>query len=34
MPDAETALDGVFADAFEPLGDGDAPWSFWSGTDD
>jgi TPP-dependent pyruvate/acetoin dehydrogenase alpha subunit len=33
MPDAETALDGVFADAFEPLGDGRAPWSRWSESD-
>jgi hypothetical protein len=24
------ALDGVFAEEFEPLGDGQAPWSFWS----
>jgi TPP-dependent pyruvate/acetoin dehydrogenase alpha subunit len=29
LPDPETALDGVFADDFEPLGDGNAPWSFW-----
>jgi len=29
MPDPETALEGVFADAFEPLGDGQAPWSRW-----
>jgi pyruvate dehydrogenase E1 component alpha subunit len=27
MPDPEDALAGVFADAFEPLGDGEAPWS-------
>jgi pyruvate dehydrogenase E1 component alpha subunit len=32
MPDPESALDGVFADAFEPLGDGAAPWSYWSGS--
>jgi TPP-dependent pyruvate/acetoin dehydrogenase alpha subunit len=32
MPSPETGLDGVFADAFEPLGDGDAPWSYWSGS--
>ena len=30
MPDPELALDGVFAEEFEPLGDGRAPWSFWS----
>jgi TPP-dependent pyruvate/acetoin dehydrogenase alpha subunit len=30
MPDPESALDGVFADEFEPLGDGHAPWSYWS----
>jgi TPP-dependent pyruvate/acetoin dehydrogenase alpha subunit len=29
MPDPGTALDGVFADRFEPLGDGSAPWSRW-----
>jgi TPP-dependent pyruvate/acetoin dehydrogenase alpha subunit len=29
MPDADTALDGVFAQSFEPLGDGQAPWSRW-----
>ena len=29
MPDPDTALDGVFADAFEPMGDGHAPWSYW-----
>jgi pyruvate dehydrogenase E1 component alpha subunit len=32
MPDPERALDGVFAEAFEPLGDGHAPWSFWDGS--
>ena len=32
MPDPETAADDVFADAFEPLGDGHAPWSYWSGS--
>ena len=26
MPDPDTATDDVFADAFEPLGDGHAPW--------
>ncbi|HKG03064.1 MAG TPA: thiamine pyrophosphate-dependent enzyme, partial [Conexibacter sp.] len=30
MPDPEAAAAGVFADAFEPLGDGHAPWSHWS----
>jgi TPP-dependent pyruvate/acetoin dehydrogenase alpha subunit len=29
MPDPDTALDGVFADEWEPLGDGHAPWSHW-----
>jgi pyruvate dehydrogenase E1 component alpha subunit len=29
MPDPATAHDGVFADEWEPLGDGNAPWSFW-----
>jgi pyruvate dehydrogenase E1 component alpha subunit len=29
MPDPETATDGVFADEWEPLGDGNAPWSRW-----
>jgi pyruvate dehydrogenase E1 component alpha subunit len=29
MPEPGTALDGVFADEWEPLGDGKAPWSFW-----
>jgi pyruvate dehydrogenase E1 component alpha subunit len=28
-PDPDTAFDGVFADRFEPLGDGQAPWSRW-----
>jgi TPP-dependent pyruvate/acetoin dehydrogenase alpha subunit len=27
MPDGDTARDGVFADRWEPLGDGVAPWS-------
>ena len=27
MPDPATARDGVFADTWEPLGDGNAPWS-------
>jgi TPP-dependent pyruvate/acetoin dehydrogenase alpha subunit len=30
MPEPEEALEGVFAEAWEPLGDGEAPWSFWS----
>jgi TPP-dependent pyruvate/acetoin dehydrogenase alpha subunit len=30
MPEPDLALEGVFADEFEPLGDGDAPWSRWS----
>jgi pyruvate dehydrogenase E1 component alpha subunit len=30
MPDPELATDGVVADRWEPLGDGDAPWSRWS----
>jgi pyruvate dehydrogenase E1 component alpha subunit len=30
MPDPELATDGVYADEFEPLGDGNAPWSRWS----
>jgi TPP-dependent pyruvate/acetoin dehydrogenase alpha subunit len=33
MPDAETALEGVFAEGNEPLGDGQAPWSRWSESD-
>jgi pyruvate dehydrogenase E1 component alpha subunit len=32
MPDPGTATDGVFADAWEPLGDGHAPWSHWRDT--
>ncbi len=31
MPDPALALDGVFADDWEPLGDGQAPWSRWQG---
>ena len=34
MPAPEAGLDGVFADTFEPLGDGQAPWSYWSGSND
>lgn len=30
MPDAATATDGVFADELTPLGDGEAPWSYWA----
>jgi pyruvate dehydrogenase E1 component alpha subunit len=29
MPEPELAREGVYADAWEPLGDGRAPWSFW-----
>jgi pyruvate dehydrogenase E1 component alpha subunit len=29
MPDPEIASAGVFADRWEPLGDGKAPWSRW-----
>ena len=29
MPEPESALDGVYADEWEPLGDGNAPWSYW-----
>jgi pyruvate dehydrogenase E1 component alpha subunit len=29
MPDPAAAREGVFADRFEPLGDGEAPWSRW-----
>jgi TPP-dependent pyruvate/acetoin dehydrogenase alpha subunit len=29
MPDAELATDGVFAESWEALGDGEAPWSRW-----
>ncbi len=32
MPEPDTALDGVFADEWEPLGDGNAPWSRWQDT--
>jgi TPP-dependent pyruvate/acetoin dehydrogenase alpha subunit len=30
MPEPELALEGVFAERFEPLGDGQAPWSYWA----
>ena len=29
MPDPSAATDGVFAEEWEPLGDGEAPWSRW-----
>jgi TPP-dependent pyruvate/acetoin dehydrogenase alpha subunit len=29
MPDPDEALAGVFAEQWEPLGDGAAPWSRW-----
>jgi TPP-dependent pyruvate/acetoin dehydrogenase alpha subunit len=29
MPEPESATEGVYADAWEALGDGQAPWSFW-----
>jgi TPP-dependent pyruvate/acetoin dehydrogenase alpha subunit len=31
MPEPALAADGVFAESFEPLGDGMAPWSRWAG---
>ena len=30
MPDPQVASEGVFAESWEPLGDGQAPWSYWS----
>jgi pyruvate dehydrogenase E1 component alpha subunit len=30
MPDPSTVEDGVFAERWEPLGDGQAPWSHWA----
>jgi hypothetical protein len=30
MPDPSIASEGVFAESWEPLGDGQAPWSRWS----
>jgi TPP-dependent pyruvate/acetoin dehydrogenase alpha subunit len=30
MPEPEVAHDGVFADRWEALGDGKAPWSYWA----
>jgi TPP-dependent pyruvate/acetoin dehydrogenase alpha subunit len=32
MPDPATAVEGVFAERWEPLGDGEAPWSRWRAT--
>jgi TPP-dependent pyruvate/acetoin dehydrogenase alpha subunit len=29
LPDPRLATEGVFADTWEPLGDGLAPWSYW-----
>jgi pyruvate dehydrogenase E1 component alpha subunit len=29
MPDPDLAREGVYADDFEPLGDAQAPWSYW-----
>ena len=34
MPDPADATDGVFADEWQPLGDGQAPWSRWQQADD
>ena len=33
MPDPQLATAGVFAERWEPLGDGEAPWSRWSQAD-
>jgi pyruvate dehydrogenase E1 component alpha subunit len=30
MPEAAEATEGVFAERWEPLGDGQAPWSHWA----
>jgi TPP-dependent pyruvate/acetoin dehydrogenase alpha subunit len=30
MPDPAIATEGVFAESWQPLGDGEAPWSRWS----
>jgi TPP-dependent pyruvate/acetoin dehydrogenase alpha subunit len=30
MPDPDEADEGVFAEKWEPLGDGQAPWSYWT----
>jgi pyruvate dehydrogenase E1 component alpha subunit len=29
LPDPDTAAEGVYAEVFEELGDGNAPWSYW-----
>jgi TPP-dependent pyruvate/acetoin dehydrogenase alpha subunit len=34
MPEPERATDGVFAERWEPLGDGEAPWTRWRGAAD
>jgi TPP-dependent pyruvate/acetoin dehydrogenase alpha subunit len=34
MPDPEIATEGVFAESWEPLGDGEAPWSRWNRTEE
>jgi TPP-dependent pyruvate/acetoin dehydrogenase alpha subunit len=34
MPEPELATDGVFAERWEPLGDGAAPWTRWRGVAD
>jgi pyruvate dehydrogenase E1 component alpha subunit len=33
MPDPQVAAEGVFAESWEPLGDGQAPWSRWSSSE-
>jgi len=33
LPEPELSTEGVFAETFEPLGDGRAPWSRWSRVD-
>jgi TPP-dependent pyruvate/acetoin dehydrogenase alpha subunit len=33
MPDPSIATEGVFAESWAPLGDGEAPWSRWSQAD-
>jgi TPP-dependent pyruvate/acetoin dehydrogenase alpha subunit len=33
MPDPSIATEGVFAESWAPLGDGEAPWSRWSEAD-
>src|SRR5204863_8178200 len=32
MPEPEVAREGVYANVWEPMGDGEAPWSHWTGT--